>query len=187
MYYIRTKEKKMATVPQPYEYPIASIPGGEFDSGDRLLALIQDQIPVGINPVINSDGINITVEFDEDLEDTDKATLDSLIPHAADYYIITIDGGNTDEGDPAEIVTESGLLSAVAVTLQMKAGDGSDIVGFGEGVTLGPPIMTISTLQGNFNGSGQFTFTVGAVLDRGRAEIEIQSDFSDKELSITWT
>ena len=177
----------MATVPQPYEYPISSIPGGEFDSGDRLLGLIQTQLPTGINPVINRDGINITVEFDEDLEDTDKAILDSLIPHAADYYIITLDGGNTDEGDPAEVVIESGLLSAVTITLQMKAGDGTDIVGFGEEVTLGPPIMTISTLQGNFNDSGQFTFTAGAVLDKGKAEIEMHTVFPDKELTITWT
>lgn len=176
----------MATIPQPYEYLIASIPGGEFDNGDRLLALMQDQIPAGINPTINSDGINITVEFDDDLEEADKNILDSLIPHAADYYIITLDGGETDEGDPAEITTNSGLISAVTVTLQLKAGDGTNIVGFGEEVNLNPPIMTISTLQGFFNDSGQFTFTVGAVMERGRADIEIDSPFSDKELSITW-
>jgi len=167
----------MPTVPQPYEYLIANIPGGIFEGShsDRLLHLIQTQIPAGVNPVISSDSTNITVSFDFDLEDTDKAILDDLVERSADYFIVSTDGGSNDLGDPALIEEESGLESASTITLQIKDGDGINVNGFEELITIHAPLMTISTLSGQFDVTGEFEFTVGAELNRGEAEVIIEA------------
>jgi hypothetical protein len=146
----------MTTVPQPYTYLISSIPGGKFDGGSssHLLYLIETQLPTGVNPVINSDGLNVIITFDADLTTQDKATLDTLVPHASDFFIITKDNGVTDLGDPASISTTAGLNSSTTITLRYKNGDGTNFNGFGEIVTIHAPIMTIDKLGGNFDANG---------------------------------
>jgi hypothetical protein len=179
----------MPTVPQPYVYPISGIPGGQFggQQSDRLIHLITSQLPTGLNPVVNSDSIDIIVSFDADLTTEEKTTLDGLVPHCADLYIITIDGGITDLGDPAEITKNAGQQSSSTITLQMKMGDGTNFNSFGEPVVLRAPLMVIDTLGGNFNGSGQFVFTIGAELSRGQADIQIESDsLAVKTVSARW-
>lgn len=180
----------MPTVPQPYVYLIADLPGGVFSgqSSDRLLWLFANLFPAGINPVINSDEVEVTITFDEDLEQADKDDLDDLVPHCTDYFIVSTDGGTTDLGEPATVSKAAGLLSSTNITLKLKNGDGADINGFAEPVLLRAPIMTISTIEGNLNASGSFTFTVGALLDRGEAQIAIEVDsLPQRTLIARWT
>lgn len=180
----------MPTIPQPYVYPIANIPGGQFngDASSHLLALIVSQIPSGVNPVIGSDSINVTVSFNSDLSTTDKATLDSLVPHCADFFIITEDGGVTDLGNPANIMTAAGQNSATTITLQYKMGDGTNFNGFGEAIQLHSPIMTIDKIIGNFDGTGKFQFIIGSELNRGEVDIVIDSgSLPEKVLVAIWT
>lgn len=179
----------MTTVPQPYDYLIADIPGGVFGGtqSDRLMHLIQTQIPSGQNPVIGSDELNVTVSFDEDLEEAAKAVLDNCVEHCADFFIITSDGGTTDLGDPATVSKAAGLLSSTTLTLRLKLGDGTNTPGFNETVELIAPIMTIDKLSGNFS-EGLFAFTIGALLDRGQATIEVTADSMPvKTLIARWT
>lgn len=166
----------MATVPQPYLYPIAAIPGGEFggDQSNRLFYLISTQLPAATGLVINSDGTNVEVIFDADLEQTDKDTLDALVERCADYFIVSTDGGATDIGNFAVIEKTAGLVSSTAITLSIKAGDGSDVNGFNEAVNLIAPVMNISILEGLFNGLGLFNFTIGAELNRGQVDVEVE-------------
>jgi len=168
----------MVTVPQPYNYLIADLPGGFFtgESSDHLIYLIQAQLPSGVNPVVSSDSVNVTVSFDEDLTTEDKAVLDALVERCNDFYIITSDGGETDLGNPAEITKTAGLSSSTTITLQYKDGDGNNFAGFGEDIVLWAPLMTINKLEGNFDENGQFEFIIGAELSRGQAEITIESD-----------
>lgn len=181
----------MPTVPQPYVYPISGIPGAAFDGqkSDRLIALIHANLPSATGLVVSSDSINVTITFDADLSTADKAELDILVPHCADYFIITSDGGVTDLGDPATVTKASGLLSSTVVTLQFKSGDGNNSVGLGESVLVIAPLMTIDKVSGNFDGAGKFQFTVGSVVSsRGTAQIEITSDaLPVKTLNATWT
>jgi len=179
----------MTTVPQPYVYPVAGIPGGQFggQQSDRLVHLIISQIPAGQNPTINSDGLDVVITFDADLTTAEKTTLDDIVPHCADFYIITTDGGVTDLGDPAVVTKNAGQQSSALITLQFKLGDGTDFVSFGEAVTLAAPLMAIDKLEGNFDGSGKFAFTIGAELSRGQANIEITSDsLAVKTLIARW-
>lgn len=179
----------MTTVPQPYTYPIANIPGGHFTgaASDHLLALIASQLPSGVNPGISSDSINIVVSFSQDLTTADKATLDSLVPHCADFFIVTSDGGVTDLGDPSNVTATAGLQSATTITLQYKMGDGSNFAGFGETITLHAPIMTIDKVTGNFDGNGRFQFIIGAELNRGEADIIIDADsLPERTLNAIW-
>jgi len=178
------------TVPQPYDYLIASIPGGQFTgtASDHLLELIRTQLPNGINPVINSDGINIIITFDQDLSTADKATLDTLVPHCADYFIITKDGGRTDLGDPAVVTTAAGQQSATTITLQYKMGDGTNFASFGEAIVVHAPIMTIDKIAGNFDGNGQLQFIIGSELKRGEVNIAIDADaLPEKILTASWS
>lgn len=168
----------MTTVPQPYDYLIADLPGAQFtgEASDHLLYLIQSQLPTGQNPVVSSDAINVTVSFDVDLTTEEKATLDALVPRCNDFYIITSDGGVTDLGNPALVEKTAGQLSSTTITLQYKDGDGNDFGGFGEEILLRAPLMTINKLEGNFDGNGRFQFIIGAELSRGEAQITIESD-----------
>lgn len=168
----------MPTVPQPYTYPIANIPGGFFDgqSSDHLIGIIAIDLPTGVNPVVESDGINVTVSFDVDLTTEEKAILDTLVARCNDFFIVTLDNGITDEGEPATIEKAAGLLSSSTITLKYKSGDGTDSNGFGETVVLRSPIMQIDRLGGDFDGTGKFQFVIGALLERGEATILIECD-----------
>lgn len=179
----------MPTVPQPYVYAISSIPGGVFggQQSDRLLWLIQNRLVEATNPVISSDSVNVIITFDTDLTVEQKTTLDELVPHSADYFIITLDG-STDIGDPANIKKPAGQESSTRIILQIKSGDGSDFRGFGESVDLHAPLMTIDRLEGTFNESGQFSFTIGAELSRGQVEIYVEaSGLPSKTIIARWS
>jgi len=177
----------MATVPQPYVYPIANIPGGQFGGAqsDRLVFLIGTQLPTAQNPVVSSDGINVIITFAVDLTTEEKIILDNLVRHCADFFIITTDG-STDLGDPATISQDAGLLSSTTLILRLKLGDGTNDPSFNESLSLSAPIMTIDKIEGSFS-NGTFSFTVGAVLDRGQAEITITADsMPTKTLIARW-
>lgn len=180
----------MPTVPQPYVYPISNIIGGYFtgESSDHLTGLILTQLALVGNPTISSDGIDVVITFDADLSTEDKATLDSLVDHANDLFIITKDGGVTDLGNPATVSVNAGLSSATTITLQYKTGTGANFNGFGDTVTLSAPIMTIDKVSGTFNGTGKFQFVIGAELNRGTVQIEISTDTSmpKKSLIAEW-
>lgn len=183
----------MATVPQPYNYDVSVVSGGEFpgSASDHLKALILAGIPAGVNPIISESGPTITVSFDADLTTADKATLDSLVPRAADYYIITTDGGVTDLGDPATISQPVGILSSSNITLQYKSGNGVNSNGYGDSVVLTPSaLMPISASTVVFNGSGKATFTVGAsVTQRGAMSIALATNtvLPPTSLITVWT
>jgi len=151
----------MPTVPQPYQYPLADIPGTET-SLDHLIALIAINIPSGVNPVINNDGTNLIVQFDQDLEDTDKAILDTLVPRTNEYFIITSDGGVTDLGNPATVSKPVGNLSATTITLQCKNGDGTNSNGFGQTINIGIDcLVPVDKSSCSFDGNGRCSFTIG--------------------------
>lgn len=180
----------MPTVPQPYVYPVANITGaGDGFTGDmsnRLFALIVSQLPGFTNPVINSDETNVTITGDVDLTDVEKALLDGLVNHAADYFIVSLDG-ETDLGDPVAIEKDAGLMSAVTIYLQMKSGDGNDFAGFGEEIRLTAPLMPINKVRGNFDGAGEFDFTVGASLNLGTVELLVECDgMPARAITVTW-
>lgn len=181
----------MPTVPQPYVYPISGIPGGIFDGikSDRLVALISETLPTATGLVVSSDSVNVTITFNNDLTTADKATLDVLVPRCSEYFIVTIDGGVTDLGEPSNVVKASGLLSSTLITLQFKSGDGTNSVGSAEAVALTAPLMTIDKVGGNFDGAGKFSFTIGSVVSsRGTAQIQISSDaLPMRNLMATWT
>lgn len=167
----------MTTVTQPYTYAISSIPGGfNGNSSSHLFYLIETQIPTGVNPVINSDEFDVVITFDADLTTQEKSTLDNLVLHSSDFFIITKDNGVTDLGNPAPISADAGLNSSTVVTLRYKAGDGTNFNGFGETVILRAPIMTIDKLSGVFDTNGLFQFTIGSELNRGTVEIEVDCD-----------
>lgn len=180
----------MPTVAQPYIYAIAALPGGHFDgqSSEHLESVIQTNLPAAGFATISSDSTNVEITFAAELTEEDKAILDTLVPRCNDYFIVTTDGGVTDLGVVASVMKPAGLLSSTTVTLKYKNGDGTDSNGYGDAVTLIAPIMTIDKVVGNFDAEGKFQFIVGAELNRGTAQITIQSDsLPVKTLMATWT
>lgn len=180
----------MPTVPQPYVYPIANIPGGAGgftgQMSDHLYSLILSQLPGFTNPIVASDEVNVTITGDVDLEDAEKLVLDSLVDRAADYFVVTLDG-STDLGEPAEVEQDAGLTSAVTFKLQYKDGLGNNSNGFSEEVRITAPRMPIDKVRGNFDGLGRFEFTVGASLDRGSVEISVVADgLPQRTILVTW-
>lgn len=173
-----------------YIYSISGIPGGVFggQQSDHLLDMIQTILPSAPNPVISSDGTNVTVTFDTELSAGDITTLNGLVARCADYFIVTSDGGLTDLGLPALISVVAGLVSSTTVTLQYKSGDGSDSNGYGDAISISAPIMNITALGGAFNGSGKFQFTIGSHTQRGQADITLTSgSLPVRILNARWT
>jgi len=181
----------MTTVPQPYVYPIANIPGGQFggSQSSHLFQIIQQNLPNDTGLVISSDSVNVTITFNQDISTQDKTTLDALVARSADYFIVTSDGGITDLGQNAIISVLAGLNSSTTITLQYKKGDGTNSNGFSDNLIIHAPLMTIDTLDGSFNGSGKAQFVIGAELNRGEVNITIDTDSVLPERNITarWT
>lgn len=181
----------MPTVPQPYVYPISGIPGGIFDGqkSDRLVDLIHTNLPSATGLAVSSDSVNVTITFDADLSDTDKTTLDGLVPRCSEYFIVTTDNGVTDLGDNALITKVAGVLSSVTVTLKYKNGDGTNSNGHGDTVNVVTPVVVIDKVTGTFDGNGKFQFVVGAIVSsRGTAVLNITSgSLPPRILNITWT
>lgn len=190
----------MTTVPQPYVYDYASIlgvgSGGSF-TGD-MSSHLQDMILSAIPTFATSSSLNITsddvsqqvtISGDRDLDTTEKTTLDALVNRAADYFIITIDNGATDLGNPAQVTKVAGPASSITVTLQYKKGDGTNRTGLNDAVSLTSPVISIDKTGGNFDNNGKFQFTLGAQLVmRGTAEIEISGDsLAARVLQASWT
>lgn len=148
----------------------------------------------GANPLLNlgtnDGGVTIFVQFTADISSGDQTTLSALVRRAADYFIVTSDGGVTDLGEPSTISKANGVLSSTTITLQYKNGDGTNSNGYGETVNITPigllPIT--STTSGVINGSGQYAFTVGASLQRGTVPIAIVIDnLPARNLTAVWT
>lgn len=176
----------MPTVPQPYSYAIASIPGTAVSGftgqmSDHLIGMIRGYIPAGTNPVVNSDGFNVIVGFDVDLSEDDKAVLDGLIPRASEYLVVTYGNGDALDID-AEGPTASLLANGIdtkALRVQLKNGDGSDSTGHGEVVRLSPAsLIPIDTVEGTLNGSGQLSFNLQTSNFRGDVAVNVVGQYT---------
>lgn len=187
----------MTTVSQPYVYDYVNIlgvgSGGSFtgDMSSHLQDMILNGLPNFTNPVINSDDVSqqVTVTGDVDLTTDEKTTLDGFVNRAADYFIITTDGGTTDLGNPATVSKPAGPTSSVTVTLQYKKGDGTDRTGITDAVSLTSPVISLDKTSGNFDSNGKFQFVLGAQLAmRGTAQIDIVVDsLAQRTLLASWT
>lgn len=168
----------MATVPQPYVYPIANIPGaGEgFTGSEHLKSLIQAALPDFFDPTgVNSDGVNVSVTGTRDLTTAEKTTLDGLVARSEEFFIVTTDGGVTDLPEPGEVSLTAGLLSSKMLTLQLKDGNGNNQPIAGGAIKLtAPPALDKTT--GAFDANGKFVFTASAQLNKGSIAVLIESD-----------
>lgn len=182
----------MSTVPQPYNYPIANIPGaaGGFTGqmSEHLKSLIQSALPTFFDEEgVNSDGVNVIVTGTADLTTTDKAILDGLVARSGEYFIVTTDGGVTDLGEPAEVNVNAGLVSSKTVTLQLKDGNANNQTIAGGAVKLTAPVGPINKTGGTFDANGRFAFTLGSSLDKGAFPVLIESDsLPPRNITIRW-
>ena len=166
-----------------YTYPIAtSFPGGVFTQAisDRLEALIQQNIN---DPLvgISSDGVNVSIEFVNPLSGPEQIVLDGgttnpcggLIAKSTEYFSVMI-GAVQILGGAVFSLVSNGIFSAV-VNLQYRDGNNNPINGQGDIVIDTDGIAPVTTLSGSFNGSGQFSFTVGPTTWKGNIPITIRS------------
>jgi len=171
----------MATVPQPYSYPIVDILGGVFDAqkSDHLIALIRTFVPSGINPVVSSDDLNVVVGFDQDLTEGDKAVLDSLVSRSAEYLVVTLADGTplpVGSNGPSITLAADGIATQ-AMRVQLKNGDGTDSSGNAEKIILAPvSLIPLDKLSGNLDANGQFAFTLQASNARGNIQVDVKDD-----------
>jgi hypothetical protein len=169
-----------------YTYPIATtIPGGQWMSpenpfmSDHLTALCRANIPslaadapdnqlFTIGSQVLNEVETLIIETVTDLTTEEQATLDGLVPRAADYFIVTQDGGVTDLGEPSEIDQTAGPESSVTITLKWKNGAGADSNGWGDTVSITPAaLMPIDKTSAVFDENGKASFVAGASLTRG--------------------
>jgi len=182
----------MTTVAQPYVYPVANIPGcgGGFTGqmSDHLSALVEAALPTFWDQSgFNSDETNVIVTGVRDLDTDEKAVLDGLVDRVAESFIVTIDGGTTDIGEPGTIDKNAGLDSATTITLKFKDGNGNDSDGHGEVVKIIAPRMPISKTGGAFDANGKLEFTVGSSLERGTCDLIITSDkLPQRHITANW-
>lgn len=175
-----------------YTYLISNLPGDRFDgqSSDHLDAIIRLNLPnaelVGITS--DSQSGTVVVSFNTTLSDADKLVLDALVARCNDSFIVTADNGVTDVGEPGEVQLTAGPSSSATITLQYKDGLGANSNGFGEAVKLTPAaLMPIDKIGGNFDGTGKFSFVVGASLSRGAVTIEVAADsLPVRHLTVRW-
>lgn len=181
------------TVPQPYIYSIASIPGGQFtgEMSNHLVAMIQayidfSSLPAGQNPVVESDGSNITVLFTGDLTEAAKSVLDELVLRSSEYLFITYGDGAqltlTEQGPVAQLTADG--IDTQSMRVQLKNGDGSNSNGDAETVELLPAsLMPVDTKSGTLNGGGQFTFTLQSSNMKGDIVVNVKGQY---EIPVTF-
>jgi hypothetical protein len=198
---------RSAVIMGTYTYSIASVPGGAWNTqqnpgmSDHATDLIRANIPsmAGDNPpdnqlfTISTDTVlgipSVIVETVTDLSDSEQVTLATIIQHGPDYFIVTVDNGATDLGEPSAIEQTAGLDSAKTVTLKWKDGAGNDSNGYGsKEVDLTPAaLMPIDKTDGSFDGTGKFSFVIGASLVRGAVAINIKCDkLPERNLTAKW-
>lgn len=169
---------------QDYVYPITtSFPGGVFTSAisDRLNALVAEGIPGNTLQNLSSDGVNVTLTFENPLTSPQQLILDGgttnpcggLIAKSTEYFSTKIGAMTIVDGTVFQVVSD-GIFSA-QVDLQYRDGFGNAMNGQGDIDIDTGGIAPITAIGGSFNGSGQFSFTVGPTNMRGGVPITVKS------------
>lgn len=172
-----------------YRYSIASdFPGGTFNSdiSNRLQTLIVERIETPLVGGVNSDGEgSVLLDFESELPPDQKTILDGdktnpaggLIAESCEYFSVVATGPN----GPVEIMSgsvfplESNGVFSARIDLQYRDGNGDPMNGRGEIDIDTVGLAPVSAAGGQFDGSGQWTFTVEPTTLRGKVPITLAS------------